>query len=83
MRRVEVSRDRHRDNRGGDLVVRLFGRWVRFAAYYGTPPGSHIGVWRTRMGEMVGINLRVGRRYVGPTLTTFVHTRPLREGETR
>jgi hypothetical protein len=68
-------------NRGGDLIVEMFGRWVRFALYVGSPPGSHIGFWRTRggfTGEMQGLNLRIGRRYIGPCLTVFVHTRPSR-----
>jgi hypothetical protein len=65
-------------NRGGDLVIEWFGRWLRFAVYVGSPPGSHIGFWRTCVGTMRGINLRVGRRYIGPCVTVFVHTRPSR-----
>jgi hypothetical protein len=65
-------------NRGGDLVVEWFGRWQRFALYVGSPPGSHIGFWRTRVDTMRGVNLRIGRRYTGPCLTVFVHTRPSR-----
>jgi hypothetical protein len=60
-------------------VVDLLGRWVRFAVYYGTPPGSHIGVWRTHWGDLRGLNVRIGRRYVGPCLTAFVHTKPSRK----
>lgn len=70
---IKVSRDRHPDNRGGDVVVEAFGRWVRVALYVGTPPGSHIGIWRTSWGELKGLNVRVGRRYVGPCVTAFVH----------
>jgi hypothetical protein len=73
---IKVSRDRHPDNRGGDIVVEAFGRWVRFAVYVGTPPGSHIGIWRTDWCGLKGLNLRVGRRYVGPCVTAFVHTHP-------
>jgi hypothetical protein len=62
-----------------DIVFEAFGRWVRFALYFGSPPGSHIGLWRTGWGELSGINLRIGRRYIGPCLTVFVHTRPSRD----
>jgi hypothetical protein len=60
---------------GGDVVITLGRRWVRFAAYAGSPPGSHIGLWRTRWGGLRGVNLRLGRRYVGPCLTLFIHTK--------
>jgi len=76
--RVVGSRDRHPENRGGDLVIETASRWVRFAVYWGTPPGSHIWLWRTSWGELKGLNLRIGRRYVGPCLTMFVHTHPAR-----
>ena len=57
--------------------VRLSGpdRWVRFGVFYGTPPGSHIGLWRTRVDDLRGWNLRVGRRYAGPCLTMLAHWR--------
>ena len=59
-----------------NLAHTFFGRrWVRVAAYYGSPPGSHIGFWRTRAGTVHGWNLRIGKRYVGPCLTLLVHTR--------
>lgn len=77
--RIEISGERGTDQFGGDVRVEWPGRWVRLAAYFGTPPGSHIGLWRTRggySGALQGLNLRVGRRYVGPCLTVFVHTRP-------
>lgn len=55
--------------------LRTGGFW-RIAAYWGTPPGSHIGFWRTRYdGVLRGLNYRIGRRYVGPTLTMFMHWR--------
>lgn len=74
--RVKGSRERNADQLGGDLVIETLGRWVRFAAYYGTPPGSHIGLWRTSVDDLRGLNLRIGRRYRGPCLTVFVHTHP-------
>lgn len=78
MIRVKGRRERHPGNRGGDLVIEIGPRWFRFAAYFGTPPGSHIGYWRTRVEDMRGVNLRLGRRYTGPCLTLFIHTRPTR-----
>lgn len=86
--RLEVRREWHRGqkwpvdhgNYGGDVVIEAFGHWVRLALYYGSPPGSHIGLWRTRAGAVRGVNLRVGRRYTGPALTLLVHTRPARSG---
>ncbi len=55
-------------------------RWrFRVAGFYGSPPGSHIGVWRTKWpsgaSTLHGVNLRFGRRYVGPCLTLLVHWR--------
>ncbi len=70
---IEIRRERHPDNRGGDLVIRTRHLRMRLAAYYGTPPGSHVGLWRTHSGELYGVNLRIGRRYTGPCLTVFVH----------
>lgn len=60
---------------GGDIRIVLFDRWWRAALYFGQPPGSHIGLWRTRTDGLQGINLRVGHRYIGPCLTVFIHTR--------
>ncbi len=71
---VKVSREWYPDQKGGDLVVEALGHWVRFAVYVGTPPGSHIGIWRTSWGDLKGLNVRVGKRYIGPCLTAFVHT---------
>ncbi|MCX5066631.1 hypothetical protein OOJ91_12155 [Micromonospora lupini] len=79
--KIEARRERNDTQSGGDVVIRTGRRWLRLAAYYGTPPGSHIGFWRTRGGFSGGIhgwNLRVGKRYIGPCLTAFVHTRPRR-----
>lgn len=64
---------------GGDFRIVLFGYWLRLAMFYGQPPGSHIGLWRTRFGTLRGLNLRIGRRYIGPCLTLFMHTRNQRE----
>lgn len=60
---------------GVNVVLTTRGRWLRFAVFYGTPPGSHIGVWRTRVDDLRGVNVRVGRRITGPTLTLLVHAR--------
>lgn len=64
---------------GGDVRTVLFDRWWRIALFYGQPPGSHIGLWRTRVDGLEGINLRIGRRYTGPCLTLFIHTRHQRD----
>ncbi|MFY1595464.1 hypothetical protein [Micromonospora sp. WMMD737] len=75
--KIKARRERGVDQHGGDIVIKTTGRWLRLAVYYGTPPGSHIGFWRTRYGTLRGWNLRLGKRYVGPCLTAFVHTREL------
>lgn len=51
---------------------------LRVGAFYGSPPGSHIGLWRTNYHGLKGLNLRIGRRYVGPCLTVLVHWLPVR-----
>ena len=61
-----------------NVTFTIAGRWFRLFAAYGTPPGSHIGFWRTRYGTLSGWNLRVGKRYSGPCLTLLAHTRPAR-----
>jgi hypothetical protein len=75
---VTFRRECARGNNGGDVVLETSRRWYRLAAYFGTPPGSHIGVWRTRCDDLRGVNVRFGRRVAGPCLTVFVHTRPTR-----
>lgn len=60
-----------------DLRAEWRRRWVRAALIAGTPPGSNIGFWRTRMGAMRGWNFRVGRRYRGPCVTALLHTSTL------
>ena len=65
------------NQRGGDVQLRLPQRWIRLAVYLDPPPRmSHIGLWRTRWGNLRGLNLRfkLGRGYV----TCLVHTK--REG---
>lgn len=61
-------------NRGADLSIDTLGRWVRICVAIGTPPGSHIGLWRTNGYGLRGLNLRIGRRIAGPCLTVFIHT---------
>lgn len=73
---IKFRREANAQQLGGDVVFSGQRRWVRFAAYYGTPPGSYIGFWRTRVDDFRGLNLRLGRRFSGPCLTMFVHTRP-------
>ena len=57
-----------------EIVVYAAGRRTRFGAFYGTPPGSHMGFWRTRAYGMNGLNYRIGsfRR----SLTFLLHSRP-------
>lgn len=63
-------------------------RW-RFAAYFGQPPGSHRGIWITRVAMsteqiMRGINLRVGfprKRPRWPCFIIFLHFRDKRPGD--
>jgi hypothetical protein len=64
-----------------NLIAATHRRWVRLFACYGPPPGSHIGLWHTQMGQVHGWNLRIGRRYVGPCLTLLAHTRSGRESD--
>jgi hypothetical protein len=74
---VEVNAFRHPGVQSGvEVRVDVPGRWVRLVANVGVPPGSHIGLWRTAADDLRGINLRLGRRYVGPCLTLLAHTRP-------
>jgi len=73
---VKVHARRLDDGWEADLVWNGPRRWARVGAFWGTPPGSHIGLWRTRMRSVHGWNYRVGRRYRGPCLTLLAHTRP-------
>jgi len=62
------------NQRGGDIRVVHKGRWVRVALYIDPPPRmSHIGLWRTRYGDLKGLNLRV--RVPRGYATLLVHTR--------
>lgn len=74
-RSVEIHGERTPEQIGGGIRVTVGRRWIRVAVYYGSPPGSHIGFWRTRVGGLLGLNLRIGRRYLGPCLTVLVHTK--------
>jgi hypothetical protein len=74
---------RHASQNEAEVVILTARRRLRLLGVYGTPPGSHIGLWRTRTDDISGWNLRVGRRYVGPCLTVLAHTRPLRPHEER
>jgi hypothetical protein len=58
-----------------DIRAQTTSHMIRAFACYGTPTGSHIGFWYTRSGAVRGVNLRIGRRYVGPCLTMLVHWR--------
>jgi len=72
---------RHASQSEAEVVIRTPHRRLRLLGVYGTPPGSHIGLWRTRTGDTSGWNLRIGRRYVGPCITVLAHTRPARPDE--
>jgi hypothetical protein len=82
--RIETSRDRQipggMRHAGGD--IRFYGRrrWVRLAVYWGVPPGSHIGLWRTDTGTVHGWNLRIGWRHRS-TIEGFCHTRKARASD--
>jgi hypothetical protein len=67
--------------RWADLRLARHDRWVRAGVFYGTPPGSHIGLWRTRVDDLRGWNLRIGCRYTGPCLTLLLHWRSRRWAE--
>lgn len=52
-------------------------RWFRVGLFYGPPPGSHMGFWRTRGYGVRGWNYRVQVRPPGPgrwrCLTALAH----------
>lgn len=75
---VEVHSERGKNQHGGDVVIETHGHRLRLAAYFGPPPGSHIGFWCTRADSLRGVNLRIGKRYVGPCLTLLAHIRSAR-----
>lgn len=74
---LRFSPEWYPDQKGLDvrLVSRRTGGFWRVSAYWGTPPGSHIGFWRTRFGAVRGFNYRFGRRINGPCLTILTHWR--------
>lgn len=74
---IETSYANHPGiQRDAEIVFTTRRRRLRLFAAFGTPPGSHIGLWHTNTGTVHGWNLRVGRRYVGPCLTLLAHTGP-------
>jgi hypothetical protein len=72
--KIETRTESHPDQRYAEIKVTTRNRWTRFVATFGTPPGSHIGFWRTNWFSLKGWNLRVGRRYQ-TCLTLFIHTK--------
>lgn len=73
---------RRRTDRGHEwdigVAVTIGPLWGRTMLAWGMPPGSRIGAWVTRggfSGRLRGVNVRVGRRYVGPALTWLAHGR--------
>jgi hypothetical protein len=77
MRIETFTQNNHRDHRLAEVVIETRSRWLRLVVVYGTPPGSHIGFWRTRMGDHEGLNLRIGKRF-RTCLTLMAHTHPAR-----
>lgn len=69
------------------FAVEAFGRWVRAGLFYGEAPGSHMmdghwTAWRTRWGDLRGINVRFGW-WPKPCITMLLHTRPARAVRSR
>lgn len=83
MTTVTFRTARHTSQNEAEIVILTTRRRIRLFGTYGTPPGSHIGLWRTNIGDTSGWNLRVGRRYIGPCVTVLAHTRPARPHEVR
>ena len=73
--RINLHARRLDDGWEATAVIEGPKRWRRLGAFWGPPPGSHIGLWRTNWGVR-GWNFRVGRRYIGPCLTLLAHGRP-------
>jgi hypothetical protein len=48
-------------------------RWVRFGAFLGEAPGSHMGLWHTDTGTVHGWNYRIGD--ITRCVTLLAHTR--------
>jgi hypothetical protein len=70
---VEVHGEWFDFQKGCGLRLTLPGRWFRVAVFYGTPPGSHMGFWRTRVDTLRGWNYRVGT--IRRCATVLLHTR--------
>lgn len=62
-----------------DLVIETSHRWLRGGLFYGPPPGSHMGFWRTNWAELHGWNYRVEVHRPGAgrwrCLTALLHTK--------
>lgn len=77
--RIGTLADRWRKGELIDVHATVAGNWYRFAVFFGSAPGSHMGLWHTDMGNWLqggavhGWNYRVGslRRCV----TLLAHTR--------
>jgi hypothetical protein len=73
---IEIRREWHPwDNVGGDTRIGMVRdeRWIRFAIYAGSAPGSHMGFWRTNTDRLRGYNYRIGT--ISRCVTVFVHWR--------
>lgn len=71
---VEIHGEWFDVQKGCGLRLTLPGRWFRVAAFFGQPPGSHMGFWRTRAYGLRGWNYRVGT--FRHCLTVLLHIRP-------
>lgn len=62
--------------RSGELInvaITVRGRWIRVALVVGSAPGSHMGLWRTQLGDLHGWNYRIGSLH--RCVTALAHTR--------
>jgi hypothetical protein len=57
------------------IRVTVFGRWFRLAAFLGSPPGSHMGLWRTDSYGLKGLNYRVELGGYHHCFTVLAHTK--------
>lgn len=60
---IEPQFRRGHEHTGAGIIVRhpRSRYWVRVHASYGFAPGSHWGLWRTRLDDLRGWNFRFGR----------------------
>jgi hypothetical protein len=78
---IEVKREWFRGPHGlefgGGIWIYLPGRMFRVYAVVGQAPGSHMGLWKTRMPAdgLTGWNYRTGS--IRRCLTVLAHTRSL------